>query len=227
LFPGILKVTKVVFVNSAAHLQSGVPKAVIKAIVPADGERIEQSPGLTGTEEFLEKESPSPNGSGEGEARLLHAARSRLRLELQGLAFAISRGAAPEEYARFLWSDGAAKWMGSGSPGADEYLAKEEEAFASFFPWIMVRHELMSSGVAEVVLSGGCLGGWGENRFTLARSLGLNRSALCRYCIEACRAWGEQLGLKVEPMPGPGCRGGCKLRAVKRKQTSRVAESTT
>ena len=219
--------TKVVFANSVAHLQSGVPKAIVKAIVPPDSERIEKSPGPTGTEKSAKMEGPSPRGNGGGEARLLHAARSRLRLELQGLAFAISRGAAPEEYARFLWSDGAAKWMGSGSPGADEYLAKEEEAFASLFPWIIVHYEHMSSGVAEVVLSGGCLGGWGENRFTLARSLGLNRSALCRYCIEACRAWGEQLGLKVEPMPGPGCRGGCKLRAVKRKQTSRVAESTT
>ncbi len=156
-----------------------------------------------------------PRQESTADARLLHAAKSRLRLELQGLAFAISRGATPEEYARFLWSKGAANWMGCTSPGTDDYLEREEEAMRSLFPWLKIRHESMSADEASVEISGGCLGGWGENRFALARSLGLNRSALCRYCQEACKVWGEQLSLKVEPVPGPGCRGGCRIKARK------------
>lgn len=148
-------------------------------------------------------------------AKQTHAARSRLRLELQGLAFAISRGATPEEYARFLWGSGAAKWMGSHVPGVDEYLLKEIDAMSRLFPWIDVTQFSASPSHGEVVFSSGCLGGWGENRFALARSLGLNRSALCRYCKEACLVWGAQLGLRVEPKPGPGCRGGCRLTARK------------
>lgn len=151
--------------------------------------------------------------------RLIRVARNRLRLELQGLAFAISRGATPEEYARFLWGQGAAKWMGSDSPGAQDYLRKEEEAARSLFPWLTVQPVKMSDAEAEVVLAGGCLGGWGEDRFRLARELGLNRMGVCRYCIEACRVWGEQLGLKVEPRPGPGCRGGCRLTASRKPRT--------
>lgn len=65
------------------------------------------------------------------ETRWLLAARSRLRLELQGLAFAVSRGATPQEYARFLWSRGAAAWMGADSADADSYLLKEAAPHAT------------------------------------------------------------------------------------------------
>ncbi|MBI2857585.1 MAG: hypothetical protein HYX90_00790 [Chloroflexi bacterium] len=147
------------------------------------------------------------------EERLMKAAKSRLRMELLGLAFAISRKATPEEYARFVWSTGAVTWMGSAHPGAGEYLDREREAAQSIFPWLKFEEVFHSSVESESLITGGCLEGWGENRFTLARSLGLNRAAVCRYCVEACRVWGEQLGLRVEPRPGPGCRGGCRIRA--------------
>ena len=147
--------------------------------------------------------------------KLTHAARSRLRLELQGLAFAISRGATPEEYARFLWGSGAVRWMGCHAPGVDEYLLKEMDSMSRLFPWIKAVQADISPDEGEVVFAQGCLGGWGENRFALARSLGLNRSAVCRYCAEACLVWGAQLGLKVEPKPGLGCKGGCCLTAKK------------
>ncbi|MBI2854618.1 MAG: hypothetical protein HYX87_06845 [Chloroflexi bacterium] len=154
------------------------------------------------------KEEVNPPGE-QGDFRLMHAARSRLKLELQGLAFAVTHGATPEEYARFLWGTGAQRWMGKDSPAADEYLLKEEEAMSHLFPWIKAQRVKMSPTEAEAVLLGGCLGGWGEKRFNLARSLGLFRKEVCRYCIEACRVWGEQLGLKVVPVPK--CRAGCRL----------------
>jgi hypothetical protein len=152
----------------------------------------------------------------QGDSALIRLARSRLRLELQGLAFAISLEATPEEYARFLWKHGAQRWMGRASPGAGEYLLKEAEAMSHIFPWVKVHHKRLVPEEAEMIMAGGCLGGWGEDRFRLARDLGLDRSAVCRYCMEACKVWGEQLGLEVELKPDAACGGGCRMTA-KRK----------
>src|SRR3989304_2760699 len=61
-------------------------------------------------------------------------ARSRLRFELAGLAFALQKGFSPEDYARHLWSQGAVGWMTKEAPGAGEYLLKEARAFRTFYP---------------------------------------------------------------------------------------------
>ena len=52
-------------------------------------------------------------------------AKSRLRFELAGLAFACQRGSGPEDYARHLWNKSSVGWMGKAKPNATEYLLKE------------------------------------------------------------------------------------------------------
>lgn len=125
------------------------------------------------------------------------AARGRLRFELGGLAFAIDKGASPEEYARHLWGKGARTWMGKDEPGVAEYLGKEAEAFRCFYP--DVDFEVTGAGEesAEIVFTEGCLGGWGDAPRALASSFGLTREDVCRYCREAFRLWAGQLGLRA------------------------------
>ena len=152
--------------------------------------------------------------------RWLHAARSRLRFELLGLAFALSRGATPQEYARFLWSKGAVRWMGIEIPDADNYLLKEIAAVGTLFPWVKVTHGRMASGQGEITFSGGCLGGYGEDRWALAEKLGLDQTTVCEYCAEAFKVWGRQLALTVTPFPGN--KGTCRLRATKANTTNEL-----
>jgi len=124
-------------------------------------------------------------------------ARSRLRFELGGLAFALQKGASPEEYAHHLWGKGARTWIGKDEPSAAEYLAKEAEAFRCFYP--NVAFEVTGAGEesAELVFTEGCLGGWGDKPWAMASSLGLNKEDVCRYCREAFRLWAGQLGLSA------------------------------
>ncbi|MBI4294598.1 MAG: hypothetical protein HY669_00315 [Chloroflexi bacterium] len=146
-------------------------------------------------------------------ANWLRVAKSRLRLELRGLALAMSRGAVPQEYARVLWGEGAVSWMGTASPDAQSYVLKEAAAIAVLFPWVNIGQGKMTPERAELLFSGGCLCGYGEDRWALARSLGLGRTDLCRYCSEAFQVWGQQLGLKVTPHPGRD--NSCRLEAIK------------
>lgn len=136
-------------------------------------------------------------------------ARSRLHVELAGLAFALKKGATPQEYARHLWSTGAKGWMKAATPGAAEYLLKETEAFRRFYP--DVEFEIVKAGKekAELVFSRGCLGGWGEDPWMLARSLQLTKDDVCGYCRESFLVWARQLGLTVDI--GPGEDGTCRL----------------
>ena len=128
-------------------------------------------------------------------------ARNRLRLELASLAFATRHGHTPEEYAREVWGRGARGWMGKDSPKALEYLLKEAKAIATFYPWVKATPRKAGPGRAEAALTGGCLAGWGEDPWAIARGLGLTRADVCRYCHEAFRVWGQQLGLAVALTP--------------------------
>ncbi|MDP2718345.1 MAG: hypothetical protein U1D67_05130 [Dehalococcoidia bacterium] len=142
------------------------------------------------------------------------AARSRLRMELAGLAFAVAHGYTPQRYARHLWGKGAVKWMGKGNPSMKEYLEKEIEVMDYLFPWLGMELVEVSPDRVEVRFEGGCLGGWGEeDRWALARSLGLDRWDVCRYCGEAFKTWAKQLGLKAAPHPARD--GSCRLVAWK------------
>lgn len=142
-------------------------------------------------------------------------ALGRLRFELGGLAFALQKGATPEEYAHFLWGKGAKSWMGKVNPGAEEYLRKEAEAFRCFYP--DVAFEVLETGEnrAGLVFTGGCLGA-GDGSWALAESFGLTREDVCRYCHEAFRVWAKQLGLSAHI--GPGEDGNCRLN-VRRDRT--------
>lgn len=128
-------------------------------------------------------------------------ARNRLRLELAALAFASRRGHTPEEYAREIWGRGAKGFMGKDNPEALEYLLKEAKAIAMFYPWVRTSVRRAAPGRAEMTLSDGCLAGWGEDRWAIASSYGLTPEQVCRYCREAFRVWGEQLGLAVSLAP--------------------------
>ncbi len=139
-------------------------------------------------------------------------AKSRLRFELAGLAFACQKSFRPEEYARHLWDKGAVHWMGKAKPAAAEYLLKEAQAFREFYP--DVSFTIVAAGVerAELIFTGGCLGGWGEDRWALARSLGLTKKDVCAYCRESFLVWAEQLGLHA--CIGPEEDETCRLLAV-------------
>ncbi len=127
----------------------------------------------------------------------LKTARGRLRFELAGLSFARQKGFTPEEYACHLWSKGAKSWMKNASPGAGEYLQKEAEAFRCLYPEVGFAVVEAGEGKAELAFTGGCLGGWGDDPWALARSLGLTKEDVCRYCHEAFRLWAGQLGLRA------------------------------
>ncbi|MBI4216974.1 MAG: hypothetical protein HY687_06255 [Chloroflexi bacterium] len=146
-------------------------------------------------------------------ANWLKAAKSRLKLELQGIAFAISHGASPQEYAHFLWARGAVAWMGTMSPSADSYLLKEMTAMATLFPWVRIEPGELTAERGVITMRDGCCGGYGNNRWRLARSLGLDKTQVCRYCGEAFKVWGSQLKLKVAPHPQRD--ESCKLRAAR------------
>lgn len=135
-------------------------------------------------------------------------ARSRLRLELAGLAFACQHGFRPEDYAHHLWGKGAVGWMKKARPGAAEYLRKEARAFGQFYPAVSFTIVAAGDDRAELIFSKGCLGGWGHDPWALARSLGLTQRDVCAYCRESFRVWAEQLGLSVHigPEKDRSCR---------------------
>lgn len=138
---------------------------------------------------------------------------SRLKFELAGISFARKMGQTPEDWAKHLWAGGAAKWMGKDNPTAAEYLLKEAEAFKVLYPQVAFDLTRLDDGEAEMVFTGGCLGGWGKDQWAVARGLGLGKGHVCRYCREAFRAWSRQLGL--ESCPEPKIDGTCVL-SVKR-----------
>jgi hypothetical protein len=129
-------------------------------------------------------------------------ARGRLRFELAGVAFAKAHGLQPEDWSTHLWSSGAERWMHDPRPGADEYLAREADAFAALYPEVRVERGEWTPARAVLQFTRGCLGGWGRDRWGTARSLGLSPEDVCRYCADAFRLWGEQLGLNVEHQCG-------------------------
>ncbi len=139
-------------------------------------------------------------------------AKSRLRFELAGLAFARQRGFSPEDYARHLWSTGSVRWIGKAKPSAMEYLLKEAEAFRGFYP--EVSFEVVESGDAraELVFTDGCLGGWGRDPWAVARNLGLSKKDICAYCQESFRVWTRPLGLRADM--GPKKDENCRLRVL-------------
>ncbi|MEE8470597.1 MAG: hypothetical protein V3S51_04635 [Dehalococcoidia bacterium] len=122
-------------------------------------------------------------------------AKSRLRFELAGLAFARQKGFRPEDYAQHLWGKGAQRWMDKATPTAAEYLLKEAHAFKQFYPEVSFTVAEASDERAELVFTEGCLGGAGRDRWVLARSLGLTKEDVCAYCQEAFSVWAGQLSL--------------------------------
>lgn len=124
-------------------------------------------------------------------------AKSRLRFELSGLAFACQSGFRPEDYARHLWGKGAIRWMGKAQPTAAEYLLKEVQAFKQFYPDVSFAIVEAMDERAELVFTKGCLGGWGTDSWALAKSLGLTKEDVCAYCQEAFLVWAGQLGLRA------------------------------
>ncbi len=133
----------------------------------------------------------------------------RLRFELAGIAFARKSGLTPEDYARHLWSTGAAKWMGKTDPTAGEYLLKEVEAFRTLYPEVTFELATVSDEEAALIFTQGCLGGWGRNQWRMAGNMGLGKGHVCRYCRQAFRTWASQLGLQA--CPEPQTNGTCVL----------------
>ncbi len=142
-------------------------------------------------------------------------------MELAGLAFACQKGFSPEEYARHLWGKGAARWMGKDRPDAGEYLLKEAEAYHSLFPDVSFEVTETGQERAELVFTKGCLGWGGKEPWKLARSLGLAKKDVCRYCQESFRLWAGQLGLNTEI--GQDKDKICRLRVVKEKPATRTS----
>ena len=139
-------------------------------------------------------------------------ARGRLKFELAGIAFARQHGLTPEDYADHLWSSGAVQWMGKSAPTAGEYLLKEAEAFRTLYPEVALDVTKSGDKEAELIFRrSGCLGGWGQNQWAMANSLGLGKGHVCRYCRQAFRLWSGQLGL--EACPEPKIDGTCVLQA--------------
>ncbi len=141
-------------------------------------------------------------------------AKSRLRFELAGLAFACHRGSNPEDYARHLWAKGSVRWMGKARPDAAEYLLKEAQAFREFYPEVSFKVVASGEARAELVFTDGCLGGWGRDPWAVARNLGLSKKDICAYCRESFRVWTEQLGLSAQI--GPENDTPCRLLVLKR-----------
>ncbi len=138
-------------------------------------------------------------------------ARGRLKFELTGIAFARKMGQTPEDWAEHLWSNGAVKWIGKPDPTVADYFAKEVEAFRTLYPEVVFEVTKEADNEAELVFArGSCLGGWARNQWAMANSLGLGKGHVCRYCREAFRSWGRQLGL--QSCPTPQTDGTCILR---------------
>ncbi|TAK31354.1 MAG: hypothetical protein EPO21_17825 [Chloroflexota bacterium] len=134
--------------------------------------------------------------------RWRRTAYSRLRFELEGIAFARENGLAPEDWAQHLWDHGAQEWMGQERPSVGEYVRKEGEAFETLYPAVRFElHEGPGESAEIVFLKGTCLGGWGRDQWGLAHSLGLSKGHVCRYCRRACQLWTTQLGLSGAPEP--------------------------
>ena len=140
-------------------------------------------------------------------------AKSRLRFELAGLAFACHKGFNPEDYARHLWAKGSMRWMGKAKPNAAEYLLKEAKAFREFYP--KVSFKVVESGDTRAVLvfTDGCLGGWGRDPWAVARNLDLSKKDICAYCRESFRVWAQPLGLHADI--GSEKDGNCRLHVTK------------
>ena len=134
-------------------------------------------------------------------------ARGRLRFELSGIAFARAMGFAPEDWAKHLWSSGAVRWIGKAIPTAREYLLKEAEAFEALYPEVAFELGKLNDLEAELTFRRGCLGGWGKNQWAMAKSAGLGKGHVCRYCRQAFRSWASQLGLHscAEPQTDETC----------------------
>jgi hypothetical protein len=126
---------------------------------------------------------------------------ARQKFELGGLAFARKSGFTPEDYANHLWSTGAVKWMGKDTPTTKEYLLKEAEAFSTLYPEVTFELGSLTNKVAELTFTQGCLGGWGQNQWRMAKNMGLGKRHVCRYCRQAFRAWASQLSLQACPEP--------------------------
>ncbi|MBI2869831.1 MAG: hypothetical protein HYX96_08410 [Chloroflexi bacterium] len=156
------------------------------------------------------------------EKRWRRTARSRLKFELAGLALASKAGMSPEEYAGFLWSRGASKWLGEAAPSAARYILKEAEAFRALCPEVEFELGPLAEDAAYLTFTRGCLGGWGKERWGMASSLGLGREDVCRYCREAFRVWAAEVGLEAGTEPQPD--GKCVLRAgLPNDDKSRIA----
>ena len=140
-------------------------------------------------------------------------AKSRLRFELAGLAFACHRGSNPEDYARHLWTKGSLRWMGKAKPNAIEYLLKEAEAFHQFYPGVSFEIIEAADERAGLVFTEGCLGGWGTDRWAVARNLGLSKKDICADCRESFRVWTQPLGLRADIAPKKD--GNCRLYVTK------------
>ncbi len=136
-------------------------------------------------------------------------ARARLRLELAGIAFARGVGRTPEDYARHLWGSGARAWFGGEPATPEAYLRREAAAFRILYPAVAFTCGQASDRLATLTFVDGCLGGWGRDQWGLARSLGLRKGHVCRYCREAFRVWSHQLGLLA--LPEPQVNGECIL----------------
>lgn len=128
-------------------------------------------------------------------------ARGRLKFELAGISFARKHGFTPEQYADFLWGNGAVKWMGKANPTVAEYIQKEAEAFRTLCPEVKFDVTKCADDEAELVFSKGCLGGFGKDQWAMAKSLGLGKGHVCRYCRQAFRVWAKQLGIDACPEP--------------------------
>ncbi|MEW6141808.1 MAG: hypothetical protein AB1597_01435 [Chloroflexota bacterium] len=102
--------------------------------------------------------------------------------------------------------------MGKENPDAAEYLRKEAGACREFYPEVAMSLIKARPGMAELVFTRGCLGGWGDDQWALARSLGLNKKRICAYCQESFRVWTKQLGLASHI--GPSTDGHCHLLVV-------------
>ncbi|MBI2847590.1 MAG: hypothetical protein HYX83_00280, partial [Chloroflexi bacterium] len=142
-------------------------------------------------------------------------AHGRLKFELAGIAFARKTGLTPEDWARHLWSEGAAKWMGKPNPTAAEYLLKEAEAFRILYPEVSFKVAKLNAEESQLVFTRGCLGGWGKDQWSMARGSGLGKGHVCRYCREAFRVWSRQIGL--ETCPEPRTDGTCTLQVKRMK----------
>ena len=139
------------------------------------------------------------------------AARSRLSMELGGLSFALKQGFSSFEYAAHLWRQGAPRWMGKPDPSPEEYIRREIEAAQVLFPEVEMQWAGASDGHAEAHFVEGCPGGWGKDRWAVARRQSLEPADVCAYCRSAFQTWGTALGLWVTTNPQPD--GTCRLEA--------------